>query len=134
MKIVFDTNIWISFAIGKRLSSLEQVLLNRRIKVFVSSELILEFFHVASSSKLSKYLSEERIAETIQLIKATTEVASINKAASESRDIKDNYLLDLSLQIHADYLVTGDKDLLILKEYKGTEIISFSELAGKLKK
>jgi uncharacterized protein len=133
MKIVFDTNIWISFAIGKKLSYLNKILLDRKIKTFVCDEMMIEFYRVASSSKLSGYLTKERISETIQLIKATTEIISIHKTASASRDSGDNYLLDLSQQIHADYLVTGDKDLLVLKEYKGTKIMPFSEFSTRLR-
>jgi hypothetical protein len=43
------------------------------------------------------------------------------------RDSKDNFLLSLSFIGNADYLVTGDKDLLELKEYKGTKIITPNE-------
>ena len=64
---------------------------------------------------------------------ATTEIVSIHKKATVSRDPKDKYLLDLSLHVEADYLVTGDKDLLVLKEYSQTKIISFSELIVKLR-
>lgn len=43
------------------------------------------------------------------------------------RDPKDNMFLELSLSGNADYLVTGDKDLLEIKEFKGTKIIKPKE-------
>jgi len=43
------------------------------------------------------------------------------------RDKKDNQVLDLCLAGKADYLVTGDKDLLVLKELKKTKIASPKE-------
>ena len=43
------------------------------------------------------------------------------------RDEKDNFLLNLALDSKADYLLTGDKDLLILESIENTEIITFSE-------
>ena len=43
------------------------------------------------------------------------------------RDKKDNFLLDLAGNGNADYLITGDEDLLVLKEFKGTKILNFRE-------
>ena len=40
------------------------------------------------------------------------------------RDPKDDFLLGLAKKSSADYLVTGDKDLLDLKKYQNTEIIT----------
>jgi putative PIN family toxin of toxin-antitoxin system len=40
------------------------------------------------------------------------------------RDPNDNFLLELAEEAHADYLITGDKDLLALKSYKRTNILS----------
>ncbi|WP_294823081.1 putative toxin-antitoxin system toxin component, PIN family [uncultured Flavobacterium sp.] len=43
------------------------------------------------------------------------------------RDPKDNFLLDLIDESKADYMVTGDKDLLVHNPFKGTAIISSSD-------
>ena len=42
MKILFDTNLWISFMIGKRLSSLADVLCRHDVEVYVSKQLLDE--------------------------------------------------------------------------------------------
>ena len=47
MKIIIDTNLWISFTIGKRLSVLEALLKNKRIEIYVCKELINEYKDVA---------------------------------------------------------------------------------------
>ena len=44
----------------------------------------------------------------------------------ELRDPKDLYLLALAKVNNADFLLTGDKDLLILKRHEHTRIISFA--------
>jgi uncharacterized protein len=44
-----------------------------------------------------------------------------------SRDENDNYLLSLAKDIKADYLVTGDKDLLVLEKFNRTRIVTFSQ-------
>lgn len=44
-----------------------------------------------------------------------------------SRDSKDNFLLSLSLDSNADYLITGDMDLLVLKKSGSTQIITLRD-------
>jgi uncharacterized protein len=51
-----------------------------------------------------------------------------------SRDKKDNYLLALSKASKADYLITGDKDLLMLKVFRGTGIVKMSEFLDSVLK
>lgn len=47
------------------------------------------------------------------------------------RDKKDNQILDLCLVGRADYLVTGDKDLLAIKKFRSTEIVSARKFLTK---
>ncbi len=46
------------------------------------------------------------------------------------RDPKDNYLLALAQDSQADYLVTGDRDLLILENFAGTIILSYQDFTS----
>jgi predicted nucleic acid-binding protein len=50
----------------------------------------------------------------------------------ELRDPKDLYLLSLAKAADANFLLTGDKDLLVLEWYNLTEIISYSEFIVRL--
>ena len=49
-----------------------------------------------------------------------------------SRDPKDDYLLTLAQQARLDYLVTGDKDLLVLGTHLQTEILTFTDFTSRL--
>ena len=49
------------------------------------------------------------------------------------RDKKDNFLLNLACDSKADYLVTGDKDLLEIKSLNKTKILTLSELKENCK-
>lgn len=51
----------------------------------------------------------------------------------ESREPKDNFLLDLIEFSNADFLVTGDKDLLELNPFKTTQILTPAEFEKQLK-
>ncbi|HET8837508.1 MAG TPA: putative toxin-antitoxin system toxin component, PIN family [Flavobacteriaceae bacterium] len=48
------------------------------------------------------------------------------------RDGKDDFLLNLSLDGEVDYLVTGDKDLLVLEKIGKTEILTYREFLKKI--
>ena len=51
-----------------------------------------------------------------------------------SRDPNDDYLLYFSEEYSLDYLVSGDKDLLVLKTYGNTRICTFAEFVAELEK
>ena len=50
-----------------------------------------------------------------------------NIVMPDLREPEDLYLLALADAVDADFLLIGDKDLLVLKKYNKTEIISYSE-------
>lgn len=49
-----------------------------------------------------------------------------------ARDRKDNILLELAASGDADYLITGDRDLLVLNPFRGTEILTPREFLDKV--
>lgn len=140
MNVAFDANIWISFTIGKHLAVLSHILLDETIQQTMSvhgcQEILSEYSAVVKRPKLKKYIKPERIKETLELIARTTNEHYLSTIVNGSRDSKDNYLLALSEAVPLDYLVTGDRDLLVLEEWLGTQIITFAafeELIRQLK-
>ena len=51
MKIIVDTNLWISFTIGKRLSILERLIARDDITVIISKEIVQEYIKVCQRTK-----------------------------------------------------------------------------------
>jgi len=137
IRIVIDTNIWISYLIGQTLSHLTERILTERIKILFSEELLAELVEVLHRRKFKKYFTSENIQELIGLIDAKNfESIEITSQVKACRDEKDNFLLDLCVSGNADYLVTGDADLLVLNPFQHTEIIdyrSFEKVLEKLK-
>jgi hypothetical protein len=63
------------------------------------------------------------------------EVAEFVNVASDvdlCRDPKDNFLLSLALDGEADYLLTGDNDLLVLEKVGETKIIKIADFFGMI--
>ena len=67
-RIVLDTNIWISFTIGKRLKLLNDLLLSKKLVVYFSNEIIEEYKQVISRKKFAKYITQKNIEDTLELI------------------------------------------------------------------
>lgn len=45
---------------------------------------------------------------------------------------RDNYLLALAKDSQANFLITGDGDLLSLVNFEGTEILTYKDFLGKI--
>lgn len=126
-RVIFDTNIWISFLIGKQLSSLQKHLTKGTVSIIITEQLLVEIQLVTRRKKLRKYFPKETIEEFVLLLRSIAENFDVEPKHFECRDQKDNFLLDLIDNSQADYLVTGDKDLLELKTFLSAKIVSPSE-------
>ena len=128
MKIIIDTNLWISFLIGKRLSVLHSLLTNSNLTFFVCDKLLEEIQDISSKQKIRKYVGEDDIIDTLRVIDEFCKYADIEEeAVSLVRDIKDLYLLSLADTVQTDYILTGDKDLLSLQFHNRTKIVTYNE-------
>lgn len=126
-KVVIDTNLWISFLIGKKLASLQTLLVHQDIEIVIADQIIDEIREVTQRPKLKKYFPAEKVDEFLSLINIVASKHDIKKVEPVSRDPKDDYLLALARETQADYLVTGDQDLITLKKYGRIKIITASE-------
>ena len=134
MKILFDTNLWISFMMGKRLSSLADVLCRHDVEVYVSEQQLDEIRNVIAREKFDKLISAETRYYFFEMVYDVCFITDITvEAKSDIRDPKDLYLLSMAESLPVDYIVSGDKDLTDLKEQAGIPILKYSELLERLK-
>jgi len=133
MNIIIDTNLWISFAIGKKLSAMRFLFSNPDIKIYVCKEMLDEFSDVSSRLKIRKYITEDDVQETYKLIEQyCCYIPIYKKAISSIRDKKDLYLLSLAETISADFILTGDKDLLSLQSHHKIQIVTYKEFIAMI--
>ena len=126
-KIIVDTNVWISFLIGKNLKGLQKHIDSSDIKIIICDEQIQELIEVFNKPKLKKYFSKEQILEFFELLNEASVNIKISTITNLCRDEKDNYLLSLAIDSDADFLLTGDNDLLELMKLNNTNILKFTE-------
>lgn len=127
VRVIFDTNVWISFLIGKQLSRLRKYISEGEITIIITEQLLVELKAVTGKEKLKKYFPKESVKELTDLLETIAENISISPTHFINRDPKDNFLLDLIDFSKADYLITGDKDLLQHNPFKTAQILSPAE-------
>ena len=113
--------------ISSKYEKLDELLFNEKCKLLFSQELLEEFVTVAKRPKLKKYISRDELEDLLETIDEVAEIVNVTSEISQCRDPKDNFLLSLAIDGKADFLLTGDKDLLVLKKIGNTEIKTISE-------
>lgn len=131
-KIILDTNLWISFLISKKFNQIDTLLADKKVTLVFSDELIEEFVEVVSRPKFKKYFSKEDIHKVLDCFEQFGILIKVTSDIHLSRDEKDNFLLNLSVDSKADYLITGDLDLLILDKIEKTKIITFTDFIEQI--
>ena len=133
MKVVFDTNIFISaFVIpGSKAEEAYLHALKGDFDLYSSVAILTE-----TAQKLrEKFAWPEN--QIVRLLKYISKVATVIKTQSQLHilpDEPDNRILECAAEAKADFIVTGDKHLLSLKHFQNIKIISLSNFLEILSK
>lgn len=127
-RIVFDTNWYISASINRHSRRrLYSLLLRSDLAIFYSDELVAEYRRVINRPKFKKYIRAHQYNRFLGLILPRLHHVTVKQSPPVlSRDPSDNYLLALSAEAEAEYLVTGDPDLLVLQTVGATQIVTMA--------
>ena len=126
-RLIIDTNLWISFLIKKDFKKLDDKIKSGKVKLIFSVELLDEFLTVAARPKLRRFFDATDLEQLISLFDVYGEIVSVNSKTAICRDPKDNFLLALSKDSNADFLLTGDDDLLELRHFGTTRIMKIAD-------
>jgi putative PIN family toxin of toxin-antitoxin system len=123
VRVVFDTNIFISAfatagvqaqkAIDRVTVSNDRLLISKAIVDEVLNVLRRKFEH-----------DSEGVARTAVLLAEMGEILATKQRLKLLKDDPDNRILECAVAGRADLIVTGDRELLALKEFEGTRIVS----------
>ena len=136
MKVIIDTNLWISFLFGHQTQLVRRMLTDVRFDVYVCPCLIEEIRDVACRDKIRKYINQTDLEDLLTIIHAFCKFADIKVEVAHSaiRDPKDLYLLALADTIDADYIVSGDADLTDLNQHGNTKILKLADFKATMLK
>ena len=126
VKVVFDTNVWISVAMQKTLKD-DFLKVSQNLTVYISPEIALEVSRVLQYPKIGEVLRKagirERdvlriIADNSKKVEPTVQLHVI------SQDAQDDKILECALAAGTNLIVTGDQHLLELGKFKKVRILS----------
>jgi uncharacterized protein len=131
-RFAFDTNVLISalmFPQSKPRRAWNQA---RRTGVILAShDTLQELDSVLRRPRLAVYISPAESTPFLTELARVVELVSIAERVALCRDPRDDKFLELALAGRADFLLTGDADLLTLHPFRGTAIITPAAFLGE---
>ena len=130
MKVVFDTNIFISaFVIpGGKAEAAYSHALRKDFTLYSSVAILSE-----TAQKLGQKFAWQQV-KVISLLKTITKVAIVIKTEPHLhllRDEPDNRVLECAEAVGADFIATGDKHPLFLKHFQNSNVVRLSDFLKK---
>ncbi|WP_447978461.1 putative toxin-antitoxin system toxin component, PIN family [Candidatus Nitrospira bockiana] len=132
MRVVFDTNIYISaFAIpGGNADEAYAEPIRGRFELFTSVAILTETARVLQT----KFdWTEDKVRQAIHDISETARVLRPRPSLHLLKDEPDNRILECALAAHAQWIVTGDRHLLALKHHRDCDIIPLASFLALVK-
>ena len=125
LRCIFDTNTVISALLFKNsLPGRAFYFAMSNATILASIETVEELVEVINRRKFDKYLTTEEREEFLDSFLVKVELIEVLDFAQICRDPKDDKFLNLASSGRANYIVTGDDDLLVLGTYGTTQIIN----------
>ena len=124
--IVIDSNVWISALIfGGNPEKILKLFIDNKAEVVMSEEIITELRRIIIN-KFPLFVNSLNLLEA-SLRKDTVFVQLGSITIDASRDVDDNRIIETAYIGKAQYIISGDKDLLVLKKYEDIKILNPSE-------
>ena len=125
LRFVIDTNTLVSsILIASSVPDRAVKLIRHSGIVLISVATIEELQKVMNRPKFDKYVDPEIRSEFIVQLIQQSELVEINELILACRDSKDDKFLEVAVNGKADYLITGDRDLLVLHPFRDVQIIT----------
>jgi putative PIN family toxin of toxin-antitoxin system len=132
-RYVFDTNVIISsvlFESGNPSKAFRYAL--HHGEVLLSLEVLEELSDVFGREKFDRFVTSEERDEFLETFVERAIFVEIVETVQECRDPKDDKILELALNGRAEYIVSGDKDLLVLNPFRGVKIVTAEEFLKEI--
>jgi putative PIN family toxin of toxin-antitoxin system len=129
--VVLDTNVLVS-ALGFGGSPLDAVLatLDEEVRLLASEETLDELERVMDYEHLP-FTDADRM-QYLAILRREADVVRPEGSVDVVRDHDDDKFLEVALAVDADYVVSGDDDLLAVESYRGIEIVAPAEFVARI--
>ena len=125
-RVVLDTNIFVSMVMGGQVGKINDEWRAGKFILVVSEDIVSEYLDVLQRPKL--HLKSRTIAAIVNRVYRKAEfVTPQEKILVVLADTSDNKFLEAAITGKTDCIVSGDKHLLDLKEYRSIPIVTSRE-------
>lgn len=133
LRVILDTNLLISRALTPSSLTASAVrLIVDHCDLLASQATMDEFSQTLARVQSKGYVKQDEALMLITAYKEMVEWVPIIERVQRCRDPKDDKFLELALNGHANYIITGDKDLLVLHPFRDTEILTAKDFITKM--
>ncbi len=124
-RVVIDTNVFISALLNPKGTPRKVIDLAINQYIILQSETTYEELNTRlSKKKFDKYLSQEDRLSFLSSLRKKSLFIKISEQVTICSDADDNKFLELAVSGIAEYLITGDNDLLEINNYQNVPIIT----------
>ena len=128
VKVVLDTNVWVSILFKKALAGEFLPLIEAgRIDVYLSNQLLRELATVLTYPRIVEVLEKADVdpRTVLSVILKSAKLIAVRSPVNELRqDPADNRVSECASSAGAEFIVSGDTHLLSLNEFRGIRIVS----------
>ncbi len=125
LRLILDTNILISAALLKQ--SVPRLVFDKALQIgeiLLSNSTLEELTNVLKRNKFKKYITDAERILFVEVLLSQSFLIKTHEQINICRDPKDNKFLELAIAGKANYIISGDQDLLVLHPFGKTIIIS----------
>lgn len=128
-RIVLDANVVISFLLtrGETISSIFNSWDREEFDLLISGKIFAEIETVLEYEKIKGLIKPWEKAALLEKLKLQAKFVKVKTQIDILPDQKDNKYLECAVEGWADFIISGDRHLLNLKEYQGIEILTPQE-------
>lgn len=136
MRVVVDTNVFVSAMLNNRgtPARVVQAWYEGAYTLVVTDDLLFELSVTLARPRLATLISasSHEIREFVRSVEHGAEFHSVTETLAVSDDPDDDRVLEAAVAAAADYIVSGDRDLLRLGDFRGIQVVTPAQFATLL--
>ncbi len=138
MRVVLDTNVWLSAIFWEgEANKIVQSCINKKTEIIITEEILNEIAEVLNKEEKFQKFIKDRKEKIEDLIRAILSFSKLIKTKTKIELIKehpkDNIFLEAALDGDADYIVSYDKHILNMLEFRNAKILEPKEFLKMIK-
>lgn len=132
MRIVLDTNVWLSAIFWEgEASKIIEACEKKQIEILITEDIILEITSVINKEEKFQKFIEDREENIEGLIRTILSIATLIESKTNldliKEDPKDNIILEAALDGKVDHIISYDKHVLNMIEFRNINILKPDE-------